>query len=187
MVETTSKSAPRFAERYAAALYDLAFEQGVLDQVVDEMAALGRLLQESKGLAWLVRDPLVDARTARPALEAALAAGGFSQIVRNFVAVAVMNRRLTDLPALVDGFAAYTAGKRGEIVADLATAHALTDVQRTQLHARLAEAGYGRVRLREKLDPALLGGMTLKIGAKLFDTSLKSRLERLTYSLKGAA
>jgi F-type H+-transporting ATPase subunit delta len=187
LVETTSKSAPRFAERYAAALYDLAFEQGVLDQVVDEMAGLGRLLKESEGLARLVRDPLADARTARPALDAALAAGGFSQIVRNFVAVAVMNRRLGGLPALVDGFAAYTAGKRGEIIADLATAHALTDVQRAKLHARLAEAGYGKVRLRETLDPALLGGMTLKIGAKLFDTSLKSRLERLTYSLKGAA
>jgi F-type H+-transporting ATPase subunit delta len=108
-------------------------------------------------------------------------------LVLNFVNVAVTNRRLRDLPALVTGFAAYVAEKRGEIVATVTTAHALTDLQRNQLRARLTESGYGSVRLIEHLDPALLGGMTLKIGAKLFDTSLKSRLSRLNYSLKGAA
>ena len=73
------------------------------------------------------------------------------------------------------------------MVASVTSAHPLTELQRIQLRARLTESGYGSVRLDEHLDPSLLGGLTLKIGPKLYDTSLKSRLQRLQYSLKGAA
>ncbi len=167
-------------------MYALAFEQGVLDKIVDEMAALGRLIAGSPELSRLVRTRFTDSRT-RVVLNKALAAQGFSALVLNFVNVAVTNRRLHDLPGLITGFAAYVAAKRGEVVAQVASAHALSDLQRSQLHARLTEAGYGNVRLIETTDPALLGGMTLKIGTRLYDTSLKSRLDRLNYSLKGAA
>jgi len=187
LVETISKGDTGLSARYAAALYELAFERDALDQVVDEMAALGRLLTESDALAWLVRDRLTDSAKAAPVLNHALEQQGFSVLVCNFVNVVVRNRRLRDLPALVAGFATYVAGRRGEVVGTVTSAHALTDLQRNQLRARLTEAGYGNVRLVEKLDPSLLGGLTLKIGAKLYDTSLKSRLERLTYALKGAA
>lgn len=167
-------------------MYALGFERGVLDKVVDEMAALGRLIADSPELARLVRTPFTDSRT-RQVLNQALAAQGFSELVLNFVNVVVMNRRLHDLAGLVAGFAAYVAAKRGEVVAQVTSAHALSDLQRSQLHARLTEAGYGNVRLIETTDPALLGGLTLKIGTRLYDTSLKSRLDRLNYSLKGAA
>lgn len=167
-------------------MYALAFERGALDKVVDEMAALGRLMAQSPELARLVRTPFTESRT-RDVLNQALAAQGFSDLVLNFVNVAVVNRRLHDLPGLVAGFAAYVAAKRGEVVAQVTSAHALSDLQRSQLHARLTEAGYGNVRLIETTDPALLGGLTLKIGTRLYDTSLKSRLDRLNYSLKGAA
>jgi len=187
VVETTTKSNTGLSARYAAALYELAFERHALDQVVDEMATLGRLLAESDALIALVRDQLTDAVKAGPALDKVLAAQGFSELVRNFVGVVVGNRRLRDLPGLVAGFAAYTAENRGEIAAQVTSAHPLSDVQRTQLLARLTESGFGKVRLSETVDPTLLGGLTLKIGAKLYDTSLKSRLARISYSLKGAA
>ncbi|OYV24473.1 MAG: ATP synthase F1 subunit delta [Rhodospirillales bacterium 20-58-10] len=185
LVEISTTGETGFSARYAAALYALAFEQNVLDKVVDEMASLGRLMTESSQLSRLVRTPFTDTLT-RNILNNALAAQGFSTIVLNFVNVAVTNRRLHDLPALVAGFAAYVANKRGEVVANVATATPLSDLQRTQLRARLTEAGYGSVKLFEHTDPELLGGMTLKIGTKLYDTSLKSRLNRLNYSLKGA-
>jgi len=175
-----------FAARYASALYALAFEQGVLDQTVDEIASLGKLITASPELARLIRTPFTSTQTSA-ILQDALKTQGFSPLVLNFVAVAVTNRRLADLPALITGFASYVAAKRGEITATVTTAHPLTDLQRTQLRARLTESGYGSVRLIEHLDPTILGGLTLKIGAKLFDTSLKSRLSRLNYSLKGAA
>jgi F-type H+-transporting ATPase subunit delta len=175
-----------FAARYASALYALAFEQGVLDQTIGEMSSLGKLIAESAEFSRLIRTPFTGSQT-RGILTKALRAQGFSTLVLNFVSVAITNRRLGDLPALITGFADYVAAKRGEIIATVTTAHPLTDLQRTQLRARLTESGYGSVRLVEHLDTDLLGGLTLKIGAKLYDTSLKSRLSRLSYSLKGAA
>ncbi len=173
--------------RYAAALYALAFERGALNQVVEQMAALGRLIAESPALKALLANPLTDLAKTGPALSEALAAQGVGELVRNFVGVVVANRRLRDLPALVQGFAAYVAAKRGELPVAVTTAHSLSDVQRTQLLARLTEAGFGNVLLTETVDATLLGGMVLRAGAKIYDTSLKSRLNRLNYSLKGAA
>jgi F-type H+-transporting ATPase subunit delta len=187
LVDHTGTGETGLSGRYAAALYALAFEQKILNDVVDQMAALGRLIQESADLRRLIETPLTDAAKAAPVLTQALAAQGFLPIIRNYVNVVIANRRLRDLPFLIAGFAAYVATKRGEIVADVTSAHALSDTQRHQLRARLTEAGYGNVHLREHTDPSLLGGLVLKIGAKLFDTSLKSRLNRLNYSLKGAA
>lgn len=175
------------SERYALALYELADEQGALDATVDQMAALGRLIEESPDLRRLIASRTIDARLAGKAIDAVLAAEGFGELVRHFVGVVVANRRLTDLPALVSGFAAYVAQRRGVIAAEVTTAHPLTSTQRAQLSARLAEAGYGRVAIHEKVEPELLGGMTLKIGARLYDTSLKSRLQRLRYAMKGVA
>lgn len=187
MVEIAIKAETRLSARYASALYALASEQHSLSQTVDQMAALGQLLSDSKDLASLVANPLTDAAKAGPAIRDALTAQGFLPIIVNFVSVVIANRRLTDLPSLVSGFAAYAAGKRGEIVAEVTSAHSLSDLQRTQLRARLTEAGYGTIKLIEHLDTSLLGGLVLKIGARLYDTSLKSRLSRLNYSLKGAA
>ncbi len=187
MAEITGTGETGLSARYAAALYALAFERGALNEVVAQMEALGRLIAESPVLKALLANPLTDLAKAGPALNEALTAQGFGELVRHFVGVVVANRRLRDLPALVQGFAAYAAAKRGEIPATVTTAHALTDVQRAQLLARLTEAGYGKVLLTQRVDASLLGGMVLKVGTKIYDTSLKSRLNRLNYSLKGAA
>jgi F-type H+-transporting ATPase subunit delta len=173
--------------RYAAALYALAFEQNSLNETVDQMKALGRLITESAALRQLLGNPLTDSVKAGPVLDEALTAQGFGKLVRNFVNVVVANRRMRDLARLIDGFAAYAAAKRGETPVIVTTAHRLNDTQRRQILARMTEAGYGNVMLTERLDPNLLGGMVLQIGTKLYDTSLKSRLNRLNYSLKGAA
>jgi F-type H+-transporting ATPase subunit delta len=173
--------------RYARALYELADERKQLDEVVSEMAALGRLFAEDPSLRRLIASRAIDAREAGRAMEQVLASQGVSDLVRNFIGTAIANRRLADLPSLVAGFAAYVAEKRGVVAADIASAHPLTDTQRAQLTARLAEAGYGRVTIRETVDPSLLGGLTVRIGSKLYDTSLKSRLQRLRHVMKGAA
>jgi len=187
LVDITGTGVNGLAARYAGALYALAAERGTLDETIGQMAALGRLIKETPALATLIANPLTDTAKVGPALDQALAAQGVAELVRHFVGVVAANRRLRDLPMLIEGFGAYAAAKRGEVVATVTSAHALTDVQRNQLRARLAETGYGNVRLVEQLDSMLLGGLKLQIGDKLYDTSLKSRLNRLNYSLKGAA
>jgi F-type H+-transporting ATPase subunit delta len=187
VVEITGTGGTGLTARYAAALYAAAFERGTLDEVVAQMAELGRLIHDQADLRALLANPLLDSHKVAPALAQALESQGFSPLIRNFVQVAAGNRRLRDLPRLVDGFTAYVAAKRGEIVAEVTTAHGLSDLQRSQLHARLTESGHRNAKLIERQDPSLLGGMVVKIGSKLYDTSLKSRLQRLNYSLKGAA
>jgi F-type H+-transporting ATPase subunit delta len=187
LVELTGSGDKGLSARYASALYALAFEQNVLNEVVGQMEALGRLIDESEALRQLIGYPLADAAQTAPVLSKILTEQGFSPLVRNFVNVVTVNRRLRDLPRLVRGFAVYVAAKRGEVVAEVTSAHGLSDLQRQQLRARLTEAGYGTVKLVEQVDAGLLGGMVLKIGARLYDTSLKSRLNRLNFSLKGAA
>lgn len=187
VVEQISNGETPLSKRYAAALYALADADNRLDETVEQMNALAALLRESDAFSRLVRSRVLDARQVAGPVAEVLQAQGFSDLIRKFVGVVIANRRLRDLPILISGFLAYTAAKRGEIVASVASAQPLTDLQRVQLTARLAQAGYSSVRLDEAVDPSLLGGLVLKIGPRLYDTSLKSRLQRLQYSLKGAA
>ncbi len=173
--------------RYAAALYDLADDRRELDAVVDQMQALGRLIDESAPFRRLLSSPLVDVTQARAATQAVMADQGFGKTVADFVSVIANNRRLSTLRAIVTAFGTLVAAKRGVVTATVASAHPLSDVQREQLRARLIEAGYGNVNIQESVDPALLGGLVVRVGARLYDTSLKSRLQRLQYAMKGAA
>jgi F-type H+-transporting ATPase subunit delta len=187
VVEKFSTGETPLSNRYATALYALADEQNLLNEITDQMDALGRLIRESETFSRLVSRRGLDTKQAAGPIDQALAQQGFSILIRHFVGVVIANRRLRNLPGLISGFAAYAAAKRGEVVAAVASAHPLTDLQRIQLRARLGQAGYTSVRLDEVVDPSLLGGLMLKIGPKLYDTSLKSRLSRLQYALKGAA
>ena len=159
----------------------------MLDQVVTEMDQLGRMIDESADFRRLLESPLIDVNQATKAALAVLAREGFGKPVRDFVGVIAGNRRLRYLRDIVNAFAALVAEKRGVITAYVASAHKLNDVQRQQLRARLIEAGYGNVNIHEQVEPDLLGGLVVRVGARLYDTSLKSRLQRLQYAMKGAA
>jgi F-type H+-transporting ATPase subunit delta len=174
-------------ERYAQALYSLADDERALDQTVEQMEALGRLIDESEPFRRVLQSKLIDIAQSIAATRAVLEEQGFAPSIVKFVGVVAANRRLSRLRAIVSAFAALVAERRGVITARVATAHPLSDVQRSMLHARLIEAGYGQVNIEEQVDATLLGGITLRIGARLFDSSIKSRLQRLQYAMKGAA
>jgi F-type H+-transporting ATPase subunit delta len=184
---TTISSGGGLADRYAAALYAHAEEKHVLDTVVSQMESLGRLIDASADFRRLLDSPLIDIKTATTAAQAVLSQEGFGKEVRDFVGVVSVNRRLHALRGIVGAFAALVAERRGIVTAHVASAHPLTDIQRQQLRARLIEAGFGNVNINERVEPDLLGGLIVRIGARLYDTSLKSRLQRLQYAMKGAA
>jgi len=183
---TTISHGGGLADRYAAALYDLADDEGSLDQTVEQAAQLDRLIEGNADFRRLCESPLIDIAQATGAARAVLQAEDFSPIILRFVSVIAANRRLNKLRAILGAFASLVAQKRGVITAEVSTAHGLTDIQREALRARLIESGYGRVNIREHVDPALLGGLVVKIGARLYDSSLKSRLQRLKHAMKGA-
>ena len=184
---TTIASGGGLTDRYAAALYAHAEDEHALDAVVSEMDTLGRTIDASADFRRLLESPLIDVNQATRAALAVLEQEGFGKQVRDFVGVVAANRRLRSLRDIVSAFASLVAERRGIITAHVASAHPLSDVQRQQLRARLIEAGYGNVNINESVEPDLLGGLVVRIGARLYDTSLKSRLQRLQYAMKGAA
>jgi F-type H+-transporting ATPase subunit delta len=184
---TTISTGGGLADRYAAALYAHAEDQHELDTVVAQIDGLGRLIDASADMRRLLGSPLIDVNTAQKAVRAVLSSEGFGKIVQDFAGVVVANRRQAQLRGIVRNFAALVAEKRGVVVAFVQSAHPLSDVQEQQIRARLIEAGFGNVDIQKSVDPSLLGGLIVRIGARLYDSSLKSRLQRLQYAMKGAA
>ncbi|HTR17881.1 MAG TPA: F0F1 ATP synthase subunit delta [Acetobacteraceae bacterium] len=175
------------AGRYAGALYALAEERRALDLAVDQIRALGTLIDRSSDFRRLLESPLFDVRQSCAAAVAVLKEQGFDPLIQDFVGVVASNRRLSDLRGMVSAFADLVAEKRGIVTAHVVSANPLSTVQREQLRARLIEAGYGNVNIEEQVDKSLLGGLVVRVGARLYDNSIKSRLQRLQYAMKGAA
>lgn len=180
------------SERYALALLGIvddlhATEPGAADRIAGDLETLFRLWQEDAAFRAFVADPRLDGAEQKRAVFAVLERAGIGTEVRNLLGVMIINRRLATLPAVAASFGALLATRRGQQIAAVSTAHALNDTQRAQIVARLTEAGYSGVKLKETVDPSLLGGLVVRIGSRLYDNSLKSKLQRLQYAMKGAA
>lgn len=175
------------AGRYALALLDLARDRKTVDAVAADVERLGALHRDDPGFRAFVADPRLDAAAQKRGAFAVLERVGIGGDVKNLVGVLITNRRLGILPTLVSSFGALLAEQRGQQTAEVTTAHALSGTQRAQIAARLTEAGYSNARLIETVDPSILGGVVIRIGSRLYDTSIKSRLQRLSYAMKGAA
>ncbi len=193
--DTASPQAPNptgLAERYALALLGLVDdlrqkEPGAADRVAADLERLFRLWREDPGFRSFVDDPRLDSGAQRRGAFAIIEKVGIGTEVRNLVGVMIMNRRLSELPGVAAAFGAQLATRRGQQTAQVTTAHPLSDTQRTQIVARLTEAGFSGVQLQEKVDPSILGGLVIRIGSRLYDNSIKSKLQRLQYAMKGAA
>jgi F-type H+-transporting ATPase subunit delta len=173
------------AERYAAALYDLASGQNAIDAVLGDLAGLRGMLAQSAELRRVTASPVLKRATQEAAIGAVAAQAGFSPLVQNFLRVLARNRRLSALPAIVDAFNRRVAASRGEITARVTTAQALSDAQIAALEERLKRSLGTKVALDIWIDPAIVGGLVVKVGSKLIDGSLRSKLQRLQLALKG--
>jgi F-type H+-transporting ATPase subunit delta len=193
--ETISIDAPAaggVAERYALALLALADDKreadpGALDRIAADLDGLFGLYRDDSTFRAFVTDPRASAVDQKRAIFAILEKVGVGVEVRNFVGVLIANRRLFALPSIAAAFGAKLAGRRGQQVAHVTTAFPLSDTQRAQLTARLTEAGFSGVKLSETVDRSVLGGLIVRIGSRLYDNSIKSKLQRLQYAMKGAA
>jgi F-type H+-transporting ATPase subunit delta len=170
--------------RYARALFALAVEGKSLGAVESSLNTMKQALAESADLKALVGSPVVGRGAAGAAIAGVADSLGLDGLTRNFLGVLAANRRLGLLPAIIRDFAALNAARKGEVTADVTAAHALTDEQRHALAARL-KAGIGRdVALNITVDPAILGGLVVRVGSRMIDSSLKTRLDMLGQALK---
>jgi F-type H+-transporting ATPase subunit delta len=173
------------AGRYAAALFDLANEQNRVSEVENDLAKFQQLYDESADLARLVKSPVIAADDQTRALGLVLERAGVGTLTRNFLALVARNRRLFAAPDMARAYRALAAKARGEVTAEVASAHALTDAQAAALKQMLKEAVGKDVSLATRVDPSLLGGLIVKLGSRMVDSSLKTKLAGLSLSLKG--
>jgi F-type H+-transporting ATPase subunit delta len=181
--ETTGVSG--LAERYAAALFDLADERKALDAVAGDLGALRGLLRESADLRRLIRSPVLSRAEQAKAVATLAERAQFQPITRNFLGLLAQNRRLFALPEMIDGFLSQLAARRGEVTAQVVAAQELTPAQREAVGEQLRKAVGQKVAVDIKVDPGLIGGLVIKVGSRMVDASLKSKLHRLQLAMKG--
>ena len=171
--------------RYASALFELASEAGSVTAVEGDLETLAEALRESPELRALIRNPEV----SREALGRVLAGLGaelnLSELTRNFLGVLAQNRRVAELPAVIRAFQAIAAAQRGEVGAEVASAHPLSDEQLATLEHKLRAREGRTVKLKTRVDPDLLGGLVVTIGSQRIDSSIRSRLNSLAQAMKG--
>jgi F-type H+-transporting ATPase subunit delta len=187
-VTTASSAVSGVAGRYASALFDLADETKSLDKVAQDLATFRRLLEESVDLNRLVASPVISRALQGKALLAVLDAAGISGLTRNFIGTVAANGRARDLPAMASAFLAELARRRGETTATVTTAVPLSPAQLQQLGDSLRSVlGSNKVSIDARVEPDILGGLVVKVGSRLFDSSVRSKLQRLQLAMKGVA
>jgi len=175
------------AARYALALFELADEQRKLDQVATDLRSIDSMLIESADLRRLIRNPVISRAESGGVMGALLERTGADELTRKFIGLVAANRRLFALPAIIKAFLAELAARRGEITAEVVSATRLTDGQSQALESALRGAVGGKVALSVAVDPSLIGGLVVKVGSRMVDSSLKTKLQKMKIAMKGAA
>ena len=173
------------AGRYAAALFELAKEQRQLEQVERDVASFQAMFDASDDLRRLVRSPVISADDQKKALAAILNKAGISGLTANFFKLIAHNRRLFAAADMLKGFRTLVARERGEVSADVASAHPLTPEQMQLLSDTLRTSIGKNVRIDTHVDPSLLGGLIVKVGSRMIDSSLRTKLNNLKVVMRG--
>ena len=173
------------AGRYAAALFELAQEGGVLEAVAGDLATLATMIDESDDLVRLLRSPVIGREAQGKALDAVLERAGASTMTRKFVGVVAENRRLFALRDMCKVFRSLLAAHRGEVVAEVTSAHALNDSQLMAIKSELSAAMKTEVDLQNRIDDGILGGMIVRVGSRMVDASLRTKLQNLRIAMRG--
>lgn len=184
-METSGGIQASLPGRYATALFDLAREAKGIDAVESSLAKVRAALDESDDFRRLVNSPILARDDAAKAIAATADAMQLDGTTRNFLGVLAQNRRLSQLPQIIRAYRALAANHRGETTAEVASAHPLTDDQVAALKQQL-RARVGRdVNVDLSVDPTLLGGLVVRLGSQMIDSSIKTRLNTLAHAMKG--
>ena len=174
------------AGRYASALFDLASEAGAVTAVESDLENLEAALSESAELRALIKNPEVSRSQLGKVVAGIANHLKLSDLTGNFLGVLAENRRVGDLPAMIRAFGTIAAAQRGEVNAEVASAHPLSETQLSELESKLRAREGRTVKLKSRVDPDLLGGLVVTIGSKRIDSSIRTRLNSLANAMKSA-
>ena len=184
-VENSAGIQASLSGRYATALFELARDSKALSQVEASLATVAKALAESTDFKALTASPLVSRGDAAKAVAAVAKSLKLDATTANFLGVLAENRRLGQLPAIIRSFRQLAAAHRGETTAEVISAHPLSADQVDALKQQLRTRVGREVAVDLSVDPSLLGGLVVKIGSQMIDSSIKTRLNSLAHAMKG--
>ena len=166
-------------------MYDIAETAGTLDAVAEDLRSLRRMIEGSADLRRMIASPVVDRAGQAKAMRALLEAAGANELTLRFVGVVSDNRRLFVLPAIIEAYLRQLAARRGEVVAHVTSAKPLSPAHVDKVTENLRRSLGSKVMVDLKVDPDLIGGLVVRVGSKLVDDSLRTKLMRLQLAMKG--
>ncbi|MDB3880410.1 F0F1 ATP synthase subunit delta [Alphaproteobacteria bacterium] len=183
-----SSGATGLAGRYAGALYALAVDSNKVDSIHDELCSLGAMIGESQDLKKVVESPILSRGEQQAAIIAIMEKSGADALTVNFTGTLAANGRLSALPRVIQAFQQEHARRRGQVSAEVISAIALDDSRKDVVEKTVARlAGSDKLSLSMRVDPSLIGGLVVRIGSRMIDTSIKTKLSRLESAMKGVA
>ena len=174
------------ADRYASALYDLASEKKLVDPVLNDLSLFKNLLIENKDLNLIVKSPLVNSQDKLNILAELIKKISANQITLTFFKVLEKNKRFSNLLSIINQFININSQKRGNVFADITSAEELNDEQKINITNQLKNILGNKLSLSFDVDKNIIGGLIVKVGSKMIDTSLANKINKLKIAMKGA-
>jgi F-type H+-transporting ATPase subunit delta len=173
------------AQRYAIALFDLADAKHQLDSVAGDLAATAKMIDESADFRRLINSPILSRAEQGKAIAGIVQAAQFGPLTAKFLGLLAQNRRLFTLPGMIQAFKKMLADRRGEMTAQVWSARALSAEQQSALAETIKRAHGAKVTMEVKVDPDLIGGLVVKVGSRMIDSSIRTKLQKLQLAMKG--
>ncbi len=189
MAQSGSKEGPLLsgvAARYASALFDLAREQNAVDAVSRDLDQFDALVQESPDLARLLRNPIFTADEQARSIDAILARAGLSGLTGNFIRLVAAKRRLFALPDMIRAFRELVSDAKGIVRAQVTLAEPASDRVMNEITQALRDIAKAEVAVSVKIDPSLIGGLIVKVGSRMVDASVRTKLNSIRLAMKEA-
>lgn len=171
--------------RYATALFQLARDEKKIDAVETSLNKLSAALDQSAEFKTLTTSPILSRAEAKKGVDAVAGPLGLDDITTRFLGVLAQNRRLSQLGMVIRNFRTLAARQRGEMTAEVTSAHPLDDDQVAQLKSQLKSRLGRDVAVELNVDPAILGGLVVRVGSQMIDSSIRTRLNSLAHAMKG--
>ncbi len=187
IVASTDQTVSGVPGRYASALFELASDEKSTDVVGQQLQAFGAAIEASDDLKRLVRSPVFSSDDQLAAIEASPLRPAPRVLALNFLKLVARNRRLAALPDMIAAYATLLSQSKGETAGEVISAEPLTPAQLKDLKAALKSSLGREVALSTKVDSSILGGLIVKVGSRMMDNSLKTKLQNLKIAMKGTA
>ena len=174
------------SDRYASALYDLAAEKKLVDPVLEDLSNLKNILKDNKELNLVIKSPLVTSIDKLNIFQSLLKKINANELTSTFIKVIEKNKRFSNLASIITQFININSQKRGDVLADITSADELNDDQKNNITNQLKSILGDKLSLSFDVDKNIMGGLIVKVGSKMIDTSLANKINKLKIAMKGA-